>query len=89
MSTVYVFTGHKSQVASAVFSSKEMAIRWIESNGLSGTLNEMPLDVSAYDHAVKNGLFLPKKDHERSPEFIASFSPRLWHGHFGKDFEYN
>jgi hypothetical protein len=87
MTTVYVFLGHKTAAPSAIFSDKQKAIEWIKSNNLSGTLTEMPLDLSAYDHAVQNGLFIPKKDHERTPNFIASFSPRLWHGHFGTDYE--
>ena len=87
MKSVYVFIGVNSKAPSAVFSDKDKAIDWIQSNNLSGTLNEMPVDISAYDHAVQNGYFTQKKDREISPAFIATFTPRLWHGHFGPEFE--
>ena len=86
--TVWVFNGEYSRLPSGIFSTKESAVRWIEANGLSGTLSEFPIDVGTYDHAIQNGLFTPKKLHESEPGFIASFSPRLYHDHWtdGKPF---
>jgi hypothetical protein len=86
MKTVFSFMGIRASTSSAIFSDKEKAIEWIKSNNLSGTLTEMPLDISTYDHAVKNGLFIPKKDHEKTPWFIGAFSSRLWHDHFGPEY---
>lgn len=86
MGTVFVFNGINRSLPSAVFSTKEKAENWVRTNNLCGTITEMPLDISAYDHAIQNGLFSPKKAHESTPKFIAEFSSRLWHGHYGDDF---
>lgn len=86
MSTVFVFNAINHQFPSAVFSSKELAVAWIDRHGLSGTVTEMPVDVSAYDHAIQNNLFTPKKPKEFEPDFMARFSSRLWHDHFGPEF---
>lgn len=87
MKTVFIFNGKNSRFPSAVFSTKEKAEGWVNSNGLTGTITEMPLDMSTYDHALKEGLFTPKNIKEKSKEFIAGFSSRLWHGHYGEDWE--
>jgi hypothetical protein len=85
METVFVFQGISATFASAVFTTKELAEKWIEKNGLSGTITEMPVNISAYDHAIEMKLFIPKKPHETSPKFIANFSSRLWHEHYGPE----
>ena len=87
MNTVYVFTGINAGLAAAVFTSKEKAIEWVNQTGVSGTLTEMPLDISAYEHAIQNNLFEPKKEVQREPRFIATFTSRLWHDHFGPDWQ--
>ena len=80
--TVWVFNGERSRRPAGIFTTREAAESWIRERGLSGTLSEFPLDVGAYDHAVGEGLFTPKKPHEFSAEFIADFSPRLFHDHW-------
>ena len=74
METVWIFTGPKAQFPSGVFGARETAERWIEQNHLSGTLTAYPLDTGVYDWAVANGHFAPKRDDQRSPEFIQRFS---------------
>ena len=59
--TVWVFNGSKARFASAIFSSKQLAIDWITKNRLSGVLTRYPLDVSAYEWAVARGHFTPSK----------------------------
>jgi hypothetical protein len=85
MNTVYVFNGINSGLPAAIFTSKKKAIEWANRTGVSGTLTEMPLDISAYEHAIQNNLFEPKKEKEREPRFIATFTSRLWHDHVGPD----
>ena len=80
--TVWIFNGEFSQLPAGVFSTKTAAEAWIRRHGLTGTLSEFPLDRGAYDHAVEEGLFKPKKKHEEEPTFIADFSPRLYHDHW-------
>ena len=87
METVFVFNGINSGLPAAIFKTKERAIEWVKQAGVSGTLTEMPVDISAYDHAIQNKYFEPKKDKERAPRFIATFTSRLWHEHFGPDWE--
>jgi hypothetical protein len=87
MESVFIFNGIGYQFPSGVFTTKEKALAWVAKHGLSGTITEMPIDISAYDHAVENDLFTPKKPHESTPKFMASFSSRLWHDHFGPDWK--
>jgi hypothetical protein len=81
METVFVFNGVGRWFPSAIFTTKEAGEKWIEEKGLSGTLTQMPVNISAYDHAIESGLFTPQKN-EFTPEFIGAFSSRLWHGHY-------
>jgi hypothetical protein len=71
---VWVFNGPRGMFPSAVFSKKELADNWIKLNRLTGTLTAYPLDISVYDWAVNNGCFKPKRDDQRTPEFIGKFS---------------
>ncbi len=80
--TVWVFNGEQSRLPAGIFTTREAAEAWIRERGLSGTLSEFPVDVGAYDHALREGLFTPKKPHEFTPAFMASFSPRLYHDHW-------
>lgn len=79
---VWVFTGWRSGSPAGVFSSLAAAECWIQRHELSDTLSELPLDVGVYDHAIANELFVPKKEHETSSDFIADFSSRLDHFHY-------
>jgi len=72
--TVWVFNGDKGRFPSGVFSTRERGEGWIKANRLSGTLTEYPVDISAYDWALENGNFKPKRDDQRSAEFIQNFS---------------
>jgi hypothetical protein len=77
MQSVWVFNGEKAQFPSGVFSTQENAEAWIAAQGLSGTLTQYPMDVGVYDWAVQKGSFKPKRDDQRSAEFIAQFSSAL------------
>jgi len=74
MNIVWIFTGQKSQFPSGVFTQRETAERWIQQHALSGTLTAYPVDVGTYDWAVSAGHFTPKRDDQRSTEFIQRFS---------------
>jgi hypothetical protein len=80
--TVWVFNGEQSSLPAGVFATKAAAEEWIRRHRLSGTLSEFPLDVGAYDHAIEAALWMPKKPHESTAAFIASFSPRMQHEHW-------
>ncbi|MGV3661990.1 MAG: DUF7710 domain-containing protein [Prosthecobacter sp.] len=74
MSTVWIFTGPKAPFPAGAFASRATAEKWIQQHGLSGTLTAYPLDVGAYDWAVAAGHFTPRKEDQRSAEFIQRFS---------------
>jgi hypothetical protein len=71
--TVWVFNGGKS-FPSGVFTCLALAEDWIARNRLTGTLTEYPLDVGIYDWIVGKDWFKPKRDDQKTPEFIARFS---------------
>jgi hypothetical protein len=74
MSSVWVFTSAGCHVPAGVFSTQEKAEAWISVHRLSGLLTEYPLDVGTYDWAVQQGTFTPRRDDQRTPEFIGRFS---------------
>jgi hypothetical protein len=74
MSTVWVFTGPRAQFPAGVFTQRAAAEQWIRLHGLSGTLTAYPLDMGTFDWAVSAGCFTPKRDDQRSAEFIQGFS---------------
>src|SRR5579859_7766030 len=74
MNTIWVFNGEGGRFPSGVFSTKEKAQEWILINGLTGTLTGYPMDVGIYDWAISHDFFSPKKEREKSPEFIQRFS---------------
>jgi hypothetical protein len=71
---VWVFNGYGGQFPSGVFTTIETAEEWIAKYLLSGVLTWYPLDVGVYDWTIANKCFLPRKDHQREPRFIQSFS---------------
>jgi hypothetical protein len=71
---VWVFNGPNSTFPSGVFSTKERAEDWIHRHRLEGTLTAYPLDISAYDWALKHNLFKPRRDDQKSPEFMQRFT---------------
>jgi hypothetical protein len=80
---VWVFTGAGGNFPAGVFSTKEAAEAWIISRKVSGTLTRYPLDVSSYDWCLQHGFFKPKRDEQRTPEFIQKLSSaRQDHFHY-------
>jgi hypothetical protein len=85
---VWVFTGERSKPESSalfpggVFSNLQLAEAWIAKHQLSGVLTMYRLDVGAYDWAVENGSFKPKKPHHFTPEFIGRFAGGETHFHY-------
>lgn len=72
---IWVFQDSGSgRFAGALFRSQARAEGWILANGLSGTLTLYPVDVGVYEWAIEQGLFTPKKPHEREPAFIGGFT---------------
>ena len=83
MQTIWIFNGASGRFPSGVFSSGEKAKKWILDHKLSGVLTEYPIDTGVYDWAINNDFFCPKKDKERTPEFIQKFScAQQKHYHF-------
>lgn len=74
MKTVWVFNGNNNEFPSGIFSSREMAEKWIRQHSLNGTLTSYPVDISVYDWAVTNKYFVPKKEKHSSPYFMQNFS---------------
>lgn len=83
-STVWIFNGEKSALPSGVFNKRELAEAWIAQHQLSGSLTPYPVNVGAYDFAVKAGTFVPAKDSEKTPEFIQHFSEARQEHYFYK-----
>ena len=74
LKSVFVFSGEKNHLPSAVFSTEETARKWIRENKLSGTLTEYPVDDPIYDWTIRGGHFEPRRNDQRSADFIANFS---------------
>ncbi len=84
---IYVFMGEGGFIPSGLFKNYEDAIKWISKNKLSGVLNKLPLGVSLYDWAIKEGHFKPNKGYQNDGKFIQRFSSasiEYWHFEFGK-----
>lgn len=80
---IWVFNGENSKLPSAIFSSKQNAISWIEKNKVSGLLTGYPIDISVYDWAISESYFKTKKPEHFTSKFIESFtSAYLEHFHF-------
>jgi hypothetical protein len=83
---VWVFSGEGSKMPVGVFSTRERADAWILANRLCGTLTKYPVDVSLYDWAIDAGIFKPKRDYHRDPEFIETFTcASAEHYHYERD----
>lgn len=72
--SVWIFSGTGGAFPAGVFSTREVAETWIKNAEVSGTLTRHPLDVSAYDWCLKHRFFQPKREDQRTPEFIQMFS---------------
>lgn len=71
---VWVFNGAGGRFPSGVFEDKTAAIGWISQNRLSGVLTQYPVNMGVYDWAVNLGIFNPRKENQKTPEFIGSFT---------------
>ena len=71
---MWVVQGSRASFPSAIFSSKEKAVQWIEKYKISGMLSKYPIDISIYDWTIMKGFFKPKRDDQKTPDFIQSFS---------------
>ena len=71
---MWVVQGSRASFPSAIFSSKEKAVQWIEKYKISGMLSKYPIDISIYDWTIMKGFFKPKRDDQTTPDFIQSFS---------------
>jgi len=79
---VWIFNGEKSNLPSAVFSSRDLAERWVREISLKGLLTRYPVDLCAYDWSVSKGFFKPSKQHHFEPAFIGKFSGGEEHFHY-------
>jgi hypothetical protein len=80
---VWVFAGARSTLSSAVFTDKKTADAWISGHRLSGMLTKYPLNTGIYDWALKANKFIPKRDDQKTPEFIGRFTcAYLEHYHY-------
>lgn len=67
---------------SGVFSSRENAEAWIAKHSLSGCLTMYPLDEGAYDWAIREGYWTPRREDQKTPEFISGFACGRVHFHY-------
>ena len=74
MEYVWVLNGPRNHFPSGIFGTREQAEAWINAHGLEGTLTKYPVGVSAYDFAVQQGHFQPRKPEHSAAAFIATFS---------------
>lgn len=80
---VWVFNGEGSAFPGGVFHLCETATAWIARHKLTGCLTKYPVDIGSYDWAVEKGFFKPKREDQKSPRFIGSFSnASVEHYHF-------
>jgi hypothetical protein len=71
---VWVFDGAGGKFPAAVFSTVGKAEEWIGKHMLTGVLTWYPLDVGVYEWVIEKGYWEPKRDDQRTPEFIQRFS---------------
>ena len=78
---VWVFTGGGT-FPSGIFSTRQNAEAWIREHRLNGCLTRYPLDVGAYEWAVREGYFVPKRDEQITPDYVARFACGHEHYHY-------
>ncbi|MEM1094078.1 MAG: hypothetical protein AAGJ10_05705 [Bacteroidota bacterium] len=71
---IWVFNGANARLPSAVFRYRVEAEAWIALHKLTGMLTQYPVDASVYDWAIKEGVFTPRRDAEKSATFIERFT---------------
>ncbi len=57
-----------------IFTELGIAEKWIRETRATGCLTKYPVNTSLYDYSIAQGWFTPKRDDQRSPEFITKFS---------------
>jgi hypothetical protein len=74
--SVWIFSGAKGRFPGGVFSSLDLAERWIRKNKLTGVLTKYPLDIGSFDWAKANGMVsdIAGRKPEEEDQFIGSFS---------------
>lgn len=76
--TVWVF--QSGRFPAGVFASRQDGLDWAAEHRVGGLLAEYPIG-GAYDVAVAEGRFTPRRDHHGTPGHVAGFSPGLDHVH--------
>ena len=71
--SVWVFSGGGS-FPSGVFTSRERAEEWIRHHRLTGTLTAYPPDLGVYDWTIQKGWFQPRREDQRTSDFVGRFS---------------
>jgi hypothetical protein len=82
---VWVFNHARGSFPGGIFTSLDLADRWIKQHRLTGTLTSYPVDIGVYDWAVAEGLFRPDKPHQATPDFIGRFTSASMEHHHYKD----
>jgi hypothetical protein len=81
--SVWVFIGENSKMPVGCFNSLDEAIKTISNQELSGLLTQYPINELAYDWAIRNQFFQPKKPEQKTANFIGKFtSASQVHFHF-------
>jgi hypothetical protein len=71
---VWVFMGERGTFPMGVWSSLDLAHRYIHDEGLTGSLTKYELEVPVYEWAIATGKFKPSKDQHRSLKFRQAFN---------------
>jgi hypothetical protein len=80
---VWVVKGEKASFPAGIFSSLDLAERWIAHRRLTGTLTLYPVDIGVYDWAIAEGFVQPSKPHQATSNFIGRFtSASMKHHHY-------
>lgn len=86
MTEAWVFHGAGGHFTSGVFASQAQAEAFINRYRLTGTLTKYPVGVSAYDWAIQESLFTPKKPEHYEAGFIQRFTTASQeHYHYDPD----
>ena len=87
---IWVFNGDNAKLPSGVFSDLQKAEEWIKKNNLAGILTRYPIDIGAYDWAIKKGYFKTKGDPSKmTSQFIQGFtSASLEHNHYEHNYDF-
>ena len=86
MDEVWVFHGVGGCFTSGVFASREQAEAFINRYRLAGILTKYPVGISAYDWAIEEKLFEPRKPEHYEAGFIQRFTTASQeHYHYDPD----